>query len=175
MDIGNNAHSMITRSKQKLMEENDSNDKKITFEQVDSNGNLMDLIDDSEASEFDEKLLKKEIERLRGGSPKKVKSPSKKVKKIKKKKGNIIDLILPYILMSALTPDVKRKKTKKGITKKMNIDEILESNIDFKIEEIEKEDEFSDDSSSEELISDEGDSDISLESEEEENEDEDED
>jgi ATP-dependent Lon protease len=178
MDTGaNNAHSMITRSKQKLMEENDSNDKKITFEQVDSNGNLMDLIDDSEASEFDEKLLKKEIERLRGGSPKKVKSPSKKVKKIKKKKGNIIDLILPYILMSALTPDVKRKKTKKGITKKMNIDEILESNIDFKIEEIEKEEEFSDDSSSEELISDGGDSDISLESEEEnedENEDEDE-
>ena len=43
----------------------------------------MDLIDDSEPVDFDSNLLKKEIERLRGGSPQKNRSP-KKPKKINK-------------------------------------------------------------------------------------------
>jgi len=71
MENETNAHTMITRSKQKIIEETESKDKHIVFERVDSNGNLADLIDDSEPVDFDENLLKKEIDRLRGGSPKK--------------------------------------------------------------------------------------------------------
>ena len=166
MENETNAHTMITRSKQKIIEETESKDKHIVFERVDSNGNLADLIDDSEPVDFDENLLKKEIDRLRGGSPKKTKSPSKKIRKGKNKKGNIIDLLLPYILMSALTPDTKKKKTRRG--KKFNINEIIDTqSIDFKIEEIEKEEEeLSEEELSEEEFSDEENSDISLLSEE---------
>ena len=112
MENETNSHSMITRSKKKLMDDTEVKDKNLVFERVDSNGNLMDLIDDSEPTDFDENLLKKEIDRLRGGSPKKTRSPSKKMKKVKNKKGNIIDIILPYILMNALTPEIKKKKNK---------------------------------------------------------------
>ena len=53
------SHIMITRSKQKAIEAIEGNDKHIVFEKVDSNGNLMDLIDDSGPVEFDGDLLKK--------------------------------------------------------------------------------------------------------------------
>ena len=115
MENEDNSHIMITRSKQKMIEETENKDKHLVFERVDSNGNLSDLIDDSEPIDFDENLLKKEIERLRGGSPKKTKSPSKKIKKGKHKKGgNIIDLLLPYIIMRSLSPEMKKKKTRRG-------------------------------------------------------------
>ena len=81
MEDENNGHNMITRSKKKMMEEVEEKDKHLVFERVDSNGNLMDLIDDSEPVDFDSNLLKKEIERLRGGSPQKNRSPKKPKKK----------------------------------------------------------------------------------------------
>ena len=71
MDNEKNTHIMITRSKKNNLDEEPENDNKLVLEKVDSSGNLMDLIDDSEQTDFDESLLKKEIERLRGGSPKK--------------------------------------------------------------------------------------------------------
>ena len=61
---------MITRSKKNNLDEEPENDNKLVLEKVDSSGNLMDLIDDSEQTDFDESLLKEKIERLRGGSPK---------------------------------------------------------------------------------------------------------
>ena len=39
----------------------------------------MDLIDDSEPADFDEEMLKKEIERLRGGGSKEGSSPKRVV------------------------------------------------------------------------------------------------
>ena len=164
MEDENNGHNMITRSKKKMMEEVEEKDKHLVFERVDSNGNLMDLIDDSEPVDFDSNILKKEIERLRGGSPQKNRSP-KKVKKNKQKRGTIMDLILPYILMSALTPEVKKngtalkKKHRKG--KKFNINELMDDqNIEIKVEDVEKEE--SSESSDEEELSDEDISDESI-------------
>ena len=52
MEDENNGHNMITRSKKKMMEEVEEKDKHLVFERVDSNGNLMDLIDDSEIKNF---------------------------------------------------------------------------------------------------------------------------
>ena len=164
MENEDNDHKMITRSKQKMIEEIEPTDKHLVFERIDSNGDLSDLVDDSEPCDFDEALLKKEIDRLRGVSPKKIKSPSKKMKKSKNKKGNIIDLLLPYIIMSALSPEIKKKKTRKG--KKFNIEEIMDNNIDFKIDELEKEEESSEEELSSEELSDEDNSDVSLLSEE---------
>ena len=168
MENEDNDHKMITRSKQKIIEEIEPTDKHLVFERIDSNGDLSDLVDDSEPCDFDEALLKKEVDRLRGISPKKIKSPSKKMKKGKNKKGNIIDLLLPYIIMSALSPEIKKKKTRKG--KKFNIEEIMDNNIDFKIDEIEKEEESSEEELSDEELSDEDNSDVSILSEEEESE-----
>ena len=165
MEDENNGHNMITRSKKKMMEEVEEKDKHLVFERVDSNGNLMDLIDDSEPVDFDSNLLKKEIERLRGGSPQKNRSP-KKPKKNKQKRGTIMDIILPYILMNALTPDVKKngntlkKKHRKG--KKFNINELMDDqNIEIKVEDVEKE-ESSESSDEEEELSDEDISDESI-------------
>tara|TARA_Y100000817_G_scaffold274120_1_gene234202 strand:- start:519 stop:2375 length:1857 start_codon:yes stop_codon:yes gene_type:complete len=166
MESDANSHIMITRSKQKIIEELEPKDNKnLIFEKVDSSGNLMDLIDDSEPADFDENLLKREIERLRGGSPKKTKSPSKRLRKGKQKKGNILDLLLPYIIMSALNPDMKKKKGRKG--KKFNMDDIIDGhNIEFKVEDIEKDEELSDEELSEEEFSEEDISDESILSEE---------
>ena len=166
MESDANSHIMITRSKQKIIEELEPKDNKnLIFEKVDSSGNLMDLIDDSEPADFDENLLKREIERIRGGSPKKTKSPSKRLRKGKQKKGNILDLLLPYIIMSALNPDMKKKKGRKG--KKFNIDDIIDGhNIEFKVEDIEKDEELSDEELSEEEFSEEDNSDESILSEE---------
>ena len=119
MDNEKNTHNMITRSKKNNLDEEAENDNKRVLEKVDSNGNLMDLIDDSEPGDFDELMLKKEIERLRGGSPKKSKSPAKKIRKGRiNKKTNLIDLVLTYLIMKSLTPEVKRKKSKKQIKKR---------------------------------------------------------
>ena len=147
MENETNSHNMITRSKKKNIDEEPEKENKIVLEKVDSSGNLMDLIDDSGSSDFDEEMLKKEIERLRGGiskkgsSPKKGKSPTKKIRK-KNKKNNIMDLMLPYILISALgsQQDIKKKKSRRN--RKININELLEDqniedqNIEIKIEDM---------------------------------------
>ena len=102
----------------------------------------MDLIDDSEPSDFDENLLKKEIERIRGGSPKKTKSPIKKKKNKKKSNGNIMDLLLPYILMNAIAPETKKKKVRRNRSK--SLDDIFpnkfKQNIEMKIIDVEEDD-----------------------------------
>jgi len=148
MENETNSHNMITRSKKKNIDEEPEKENKIVLEKVDSSGNLMDLIDDSGSSDFDEEMLKKEIERLRGGiskkgssprkgsSPKKGKSPTKKIRK-KNKKNDIMDLMLPYILISALgsQQDIKKKKSRRN--RKININELLEDqNIEIKIEDM---------------------------------------
>ena len=142
MENETNSHNMITRSKKKNIDEEPEKENKIVLEKVDSSGNLMDLIDDSGSSDFDEEMLKKEIERLRGGiskkgsSPRKGKSPTKKIRK-KNKKNNIMDLMLPYILISALgsQQDIKKKKSRRN--RKININELLEDqNIEIKIEDM---------------------------------------
>lgn len=149
MDNEQNTHIMITRSKKNNLDEGPENDNKLVLEKVDSSGNLMDLIDDSEQSDFDESMLKKEIERLRGGSPKKSKSPAKKIRKGRiGKKTNLIDLVLPYLIMNALTPEVKKKKSKK--TRKGNVNNILmKDNIGIKVEEMDEDDIFEDENSEE--------------------------
>ena len=48
MENESNTHIMITRSKQKNIEDVEPKDKHLVFERVDSNGNLSDLIDDSD-------------------------------------------------------------------------------------------------------------------------------
>ena len=185
MDDENNCHNMVghnmvTRSKQKSIEVDDmavssSNGPKLIFEKVDSSGNLMDIIDDSEPIDFDGVLLKKEIDRLRGVSPKKVKSPSKKIRKSKGPKTNIIDLILPYLIMNALNPaggavaqsKAGQKKNKEYKTQRnlkdlgeINIDAIFntkhtdkQSTIDFEIEDEDIGNESSEEELSEEELS----------------------
>tara|TARA_B100001094_G_scaffold62326_2_gene58176 strand:+ start:5947 stop:7836 length:1890 start_codon:yes stop_codon:yes gene_type:complete len=123
----NNQHSMITRSKQRKHDEErkdkkerkDKNEEEIHFEQFDKKGNLLDLIDDSDIeNDFDNDMFQKELSRLRG-SPQKKAQP---VKRITKKKGNnIIDLIIPYLLMNMLTKNPKKKlKKKKAPTNPFN-------------------------------------------------------
>ena len=75
---------MITRSKKKNLDEEPEKDNKLVLEKVDSSGNLMDLIDDSEPADFDEEMLKKEIERLRGGGSKRVTNQKRVVHQRKK-------------------------------------------------------------------------------------------
>lgn len=148
MDDEKNNHNMITRSKKNNLDEEPGNDNKLVLEKVDSSGNLMDLIDDSEPSDFDESMLKKEIERLRGGS-KKCKSPAKKIRKARVgKKTNLIDLVLPYLIMNAITPEIKKKKSKK--TRKTDINSILMTdNIEVKLEEIDEDNSFEEETSEE--------------------------
>jgi ATP-dependent Lon protease len=176
-------HNMITRSKQQSIEDKIDTTPKLIFEKVDSTGNLMDLIDDTAPQDFDEGLLKKELDRLRGASssrsPKKVKSPSKKIVKGKGKKANILELILPYLIMNALNPpeagggnvhkfNTKKKnkeyKTQKNLSNKSFIETIFntdkQSTIDFEIED--EDIESSEEELSEEELSEEGDSSESL-------------
>ena len=176
-------HNMITRSKQQSIEDKIDTTPKLIFEKVDSTGNLMDLIDDTAPQDFDEGLLKKELDRLRGASssrsPKKVKSPSKKIVKGKGKKANILELILPYLIMNALNPpeagggnvhkfNTKKKnkeyKTQKNLSNKSFIETIFntdkQSTIDFEIED--EDIESSEEELSEEELSEEGGSSESL-------------
>ena len=121
-----NIHSMITRSKKSKLD-NENDEKKIEYERVDSNGNLLDLIDDSEQTDFDNEMFQKELLRLRGVIPtKKTRSPTKKKKK---NKGNLIDLILPYLFMNLFNKGAGELKKKKKPTKKkkLNIQEMFEN------------------------------------------------
>ena len=183
MEDEKTTHNMITRSKQQSIEDKIDTTPKLIFEKVDSTGNLMDLIDDTAPQDFDEGLLKKELDRLRGASssrsPKKVKSPSKKIVKGKGKKANILELILPYLIMNALNPpeagggnvhkfNTKKKnkeyKTQKNLSNKSFIETIFntdkQSTIDFEIED--EDIESSEEELSEEELSEEGGSSESL-------------
>ena len=50
---------MITRSKKRILMKIPEKDNKLVLEKVDSSGNLMDLIDDSEQADFDEEMFQK--------------------------------------------------------------------------------------------------------------------
>ena len=130
MDDPTNTHSMVTRSKK-----NDCNnelytvdeDKKceLVYEQVDNDGNLTDLIDSSCNADFDNDMFQKELLRLRGNkhlinsnSPKKNKK--KKKKKYTSQAPNILDIILPYILMTFLGESPRTKKIKKKKSPSLN-------------------------------------------------------
>ena len=132
MDQDNtNNHSMITRSKKKNGAEmyTIDNDTQCDYEKIDKDGNLLDLIDDSENTDFDNEMFQKELSRLRGGAvqqPQRKKSPTKKLKKKKKKDNNILDLILPYILMNLMGKNIKKKNKKQ---KKLKVGE--EDRIDL--------------------------------------------
>lgn len=129
----NNNHGMITRSKKKKMDETDNNNVSLQIEEcedIDENGNLKDLIDDSNPSlDFDNEMFQKELSRLRGGSPIK-KKPIKKRKKGRRGKGqnnNILDLMLPYMLLNIMSGGLGNVgKINRRKKKKENIDELME-------------------------------------------------
>ena len=116
-------HSMITRSKQKLMEidqPNQPNDN----DELDDQGNLKDFIDYDCDEDFDNDMFQKELKRLRGSnrSPKNILnlSPSKKRKKVKRGKNKLPDMLASYMLMNLLNT-LGDKKNKKRNKKKDNI------------------------------------------------------
>ena len=116
-------HSMITRSKQKLMEldqPNHPNDN----DELDDQGNLKDFIDYDCDEDFDNDMFQKELKRLRGSnrSPKTILnlSPSKKRKKVKRGKNKLPDMLASYMLMNLLNT-LGDKKNKKRNKKKDNI------------------------------------------------------
>ena len=135
-----NNHSMITRSKKRkgesiyvIDEENDCN-----YEQIDKDGNLLDLIDDTEKTDFDNKMFQKELSRLRG-THKKIKQPKRY--KHKNKSNNILDIILPYILMNILSKgEPKKKKLKKLKIEQTNafsdLINIKDNNIHMEVNEL---------------------------------------
>ena len=176
MDQDNtNNHSMITRSKKKNGAEmyTIDNDTQCDYEKIDKDGNLLDLIDDSENTDFDNEMFQKELSRLRGGAvqqPQRKKSPTKKLKKKKKKDNNILDLILPYILMNLMGKNIKKKnkkqkKLKVGEEDRIDLNKFLgkngnQDNIHMEIIDLKYSDEESDTDS---FIDGEGDTDIELE------------
>ena len=123
-------HSMITRSKQKIIGGNPP--PNIPDDDVDEKGNLKGLIDYECDEEFDNEMFQNELKRLRGGKVNPFHlSPKKKSKKQKNTK--LPDLFLSYLLMNLLNP-----KNTKGKRKKRK-DNIIMDVIDIKEEEEEEE------------------------------------
>ena len=123
-------HSMITRSKQKIIGGNPP--PNIPEDDVDEKGNLKGLIDYECDEEFDNEMFQNELKRLRGGKVNPFHlSPKKKSKKQKNTK--LPDLFLSYLLMNLLNP-----KNTKGKRKKRK-DNIIMDVIDIKEEEEEEE------------------------------------
>ena len=109
-------HSMVTRSKKKK----DNQPKEFEIkplppqdDEVDEYGNLNGFIDYECEEEFDERMFKKELSRLRGRSKRQTSSPLKNKNKKKKKKNttDLSDIFLSYMLMNVID---KGKKTKKS-------------------------------------------------------------
>ena len=104
-------HSMITRSKGKLLELEGIN----PFEEddMDEKGNLKGLIDYECNEDFDNEMFQKELRRLRGGRKNtQYNSPTKRKKKDSENK--LSDVFLSYMLMNLLNP----KKNKKSLRRK---------------------------------------------------------
>ena len=133
--MSDSQHSMITRSKQKMIDINPP-PPQLPEEDTDEHGNVSDLIDYECDEEFDNGLFQKELNRLRG--TKKVKplhfSPKKKSRK--KKNNPIGDLFLSYMLANLLNPkiDKRNRKKKKDLQENIIIDIIDDEEIDSESE-----------------------------------------
>ena len=126
----NNNHGMITRSKKKKMDEIDNNNISLQIEEcndIDENGNIKDLIDDSTpALDFDNEMFQKELARLRGNSPLKRK-PIMKKKRKNKNKNSILELMLPYMLLNMMSGELNNiGKTNRRKKKKDNVEDLME-------------------------------------------------
>ncbi len=163
-------HSMITRSKGKLLELEEI--KPFDDDELDDKGNIQGLIDYECNSEFDNDIFQKELKRLRGG--RKHNSPTKK--KIKKD-NKLSEVFLSYMLMQLFNPNkksrklLKKNRKKDTITMKINeeyekeenysessdddIDSLINSDGEDIYEEDEDEDEEEDEEYDEETVTDE--------------------
>ncbi len=147
-------HHMITRSMKKKLEE-EGIFQEDTYDEIDENGNLKDLIDYECEEDFDQEMFQKELERLRYGN--KIKSPVKKMKKKNTKPGKadtkLQEMLLSYIFMSAFDK-VQPKKSKKPKKVKKVFEDLEEeqaeqseeegTNIEISINEIDFEEETDD-------------------------------
>ena len=147
-------HHMITRSMKKKLEE-EGIFQEDTYDEIDENGNLKDLIDYECEEDFDQEMFQKELERLRYGN--KIKSPVKKMKKKNTKPGKadtkLQEMLLSYIFMSAFDK-VQPKKSKKPKKVKKVFEDLEEEqaeqseeegpNIEISINEIDFEEETDD-------------------------------
>ena len=154
----NNNHSMITRSKKNKIDENDNN---ISLQiedcnDIDENGNIKELIDDSNSTlDFDNEMFQKELARLRGDSPLKRKTIMKKKRKKNKNmnKNNILELMLPYMLLNMMSGDLSNiGKPNKRKKKKENVEELIEV---LEEDDDEEEEDMSDDEEEEDMSDDE--------------------
>jgi len=137
--MSDSKHSMITRSKKKLM--NDMPEPpNFPEDDIDENGNVVGLIDYECEEEFDEEMFQNELARLRGNKKTKPLHFSPK-KKARKKKNPMGDIFLSYMLMNLLNP----KNEKRGKKKKKKV-----INDNITIEVIEDDNEVSEESSEEE-------------------------
>ena len=154
----NNNHSMITRSKKNKIDENDNN---ISLQiedcnDIDENGNIKELIDDSNSTlDFDNEMFQKELARLRGDSPLKRKPIMKKKRKKNKNmnKNNILELMLPYMLLNMMSGDLSNiGKPNKRKKKKENVEELIEvlGEEEEDMSDDEEEEDMSDDEEEEE-------------------------
>ena len=67
-----NNHSMVTRSKRKNGEEIYKEEDGNVYESFDKDGNLIDLIDDTDNTDFDNRMFQKELSRLKGSHQRKI-------------------------------------------------------------------------------------------------------
>jgi len=114
--MDNIEHKYFTRSKNKLSENNENKDNIENFNnELDEYGNLKDFIDYDCDDDYDEKLLQKEINRLRGNRNYNNKEiiENDNSEKLEEKTA---ELFLSYVMMNALTnmnnlsPSKSRKK-----------------------------------------------------------------
>jgi ATP-dependent Lon protease len=154
--MSDSQHSMITRSKQKIMDINHQ-PPQLPEEDIDEHGNVSDLMDYECDEDFDNEMFQKELNRLRGNKKVKPLHFSPKKKSRKKKNNPIGDLFLSYMLTSLLNPklDKRSRKKKKDIQENIIIDIVDEEEIDSESEieltssEESEEEDISDDESEE--------------------------
>jgi ATP-dependent Lon protease len=133
--MSDSQHSMITRSKQKMIDINPP-PPQLPEEDIDEHGNVSDLIDYECDEEFDNGLFQKELNRLRGNKKVKPLHFSPKKKSRKKKNNPIGDIFLSYMLANLLNPkiDKRNRKKKKDLQENIIIDIIDDEEIDSESE-----------------------------------------
>ena len=172
MSDSENEHSMITRSKKKKIEQETIGNTVIEFEEINENGDLIDLIDTTCNADFDNDMFQKELSRLRGNSTSMLtplantNSPMKSKKKKKKfgSNDNLLELLSSCVLMNMIVQSQKpnkrkRKKSNSNMIDILSSPEVIKkikssSDISMEINECEEEEELDDE---EETFSDEED------------------
>ena len=160
MSDSENEHSMITRSKKKKIEQETIGNTVIEFEEINENGDLIDLIDTTCNADFDNDMFQKELSRLRGNStsmlpPLANTSSPMKSKKKKKKFGsndNLLELLSSCVLMNMIVQSQKpnkrkRKKSNSNMIDILSSPEVIKkikssSDISMEINECEEEEEL---------------------------------